>query len=207
MYSPEGMAEIAERLLNEIKYKFGTARKSIVRNPVLKHTVRNIPLPYRTVSKSDCEKARKTYDAFIQKYGSGRKPVELEQLYTQKGITPFGLEFDAYCLSIAVLERRDDMEKKSVYNMEGHFIRVGDIAIATNSFELFTVYGLMIKARSTAQQTFISQLSCDCADYLPTKDAIERGGYSALISDNKVGPEGGRLLVDYSVKYINELWE
>jgi hypothetical protein len=122
-------------------------------------------------------------------------------------MTPLGYEFEVFCLSMGVLERQDIMQMKPVYIMEGHFIRIGDIAIATNSFESFTVYGLMIKARSVAKQTFISQLSCDCADYLDTKDAIERGGYSAKLMDNKVSPEGGQLLVDYSVKYINGLWE
>ena len=38
-------------------------------------------------------------------------------------------------------------------------IRLGDVAIATNVFELFTEFGIQIKARSRALQTFVIQLA------------------------------------------------
>ena len=88
---------------------------------------------------------------------------------------------------------------------EIHVIRLGDIAIATNPFELFLDYGMLIKARSKAILTFIVELSCQHSGYLPTPAAIKGGGYSA---DNYlVGPEGGYKLVDETVKQINGLWE
>ena len=46
-------------------------------------------------------------------------------------------------------------------------IRLGDVAIATNVFELFTEFGIQIKARSRALQTFIIQLSGP-GSYVPT---------------------------------------
>ena len=88
---------------------------------------------------------------------------------------------------------------------EIHVIRMGDIAIATNPFELFVDYGLLIKARSRAVLTFLVQLSCQQSGYLPTERAAKGGGYSA---DNYlVGPEGGYKLVDETVKLINDLWK
>jgi hypothetical protein len=33
------------------------------------------------------------------------------------------------------------------------------------------------------------------------------GGYSALIINGQVGPEGGRILVEATVKAIDGLWE
>lgn len=45
------------------------------------------------------------------------------------------------------------------YKMELHVIRLGDIAIATNPFELFTDYGIQMKTRSPALQTFVIQLA------------------------------------------------
>ena len=88
---------------------------------------------------------------------------------------------------------------------EFHVIRLGDIAIATNPFELFVDYGLLIKARSKAVLTFLVQLSCHHSGYLPTERAARGGGYSA---DNYlVGPEGGYRLVDETVRCINELWD
>lgn len=88
---------------------------------------------------------------------------------------------------------------------EFHVIRLGDIAIATNPFELFLDYGLLIKARSKAILTFLVQLSCQHSGYLPTERAAKGGGYSA---DNYlVGPEGGYKLVDETVRLINDLWK
>jgi hypothetical protein len=87
---------------------------------------------------------------------------------------------------------------------EFHVIRLGDIAIATNPFELFTDYGVLMKARSKAVLTLLVQLSCQHSGYLPTERAAKGGGYSA---DNYlVGPEGGYKLVDETVRRINEMW-
>jgi hypothetical protein len=88
--------------------------------------------------------------------------------------------------------------------VELHVLRLGDVAIATNPFELFLDYGVQIKGRSKAMLTFISQLTCDYQGYLPTRRAVAGGDYSAV--NHTVGPIGGRVLVDESVKAINSLW-
>lgn len=93
----------------------------------------------------------------------------------------------------------------SVTPAEFHVIRLGDIAVATNPFELFSDYGLLIKSRSRAILTFIVQLSCHHSGYLPTERAAKGGGYSA--DKYFVGPEGGYKLVDETVRLINALWE
>ena len=92
--------------------------------------------------------------------------------------------------------------------MELHVLRLGDVAIATNAFELFTDYGIQIKARSPALQTFVIQLagSTEMGSYLPTKRAVQGGGYSAIVQSNEVGPEAGQILVDRTVDRINALW-
>ena len=59
------------------------------------------------------------------------------------------------------------------YQMELHVLRLGDIAIATNPFELFTDYGIQMKARSKALQTFVIQLA-GSGSYLPTDRASGR---------------------------------
>lgn len=91
------------------------------------------------------------------------------------------------------------------YTMELHALRLGDVAIATNDFELFTDYGVQIKARSPAVQTFVIQLA-GAGTYLPTERAVRGGGYSAIAQSNRVGPEGGQVLVERSVELIGTLW-
>ena len=88
--------------------------------------------------------------------------------------------------------------------VELHVLRLGDIAMATNPFELFLDYGVQIKGRSKAVLTFISQLTCDTLGYLPTRRAVAGGDYSAV--NYEVGPIGGRALVDTTVNAINSLW-
>jgi hypothetical protein len=91
------------------------------------------------------------------------------------------------------------------YPMELHAVRLGDVAIATNDFELFTDYGVQIQARSSAIQTFVIQLAGG-GTYLPTQRAVAGGGYSAIIQSNRVGPEGGQVLVERTVELVNSLW-
>jgi len=89
--------------------------------------------------------------------------------------------------------------------IELHAIRLGEVAIATNPFELFLDYGVRIQAQSKALLTAVVQLSGQHCGYLPTAKAVRGGGYSA--DKYVVGPEGGEVLVRESVKLINGLWE
>ena len=91
------------------------------------------------------------------------------------------------------------------FAMELHVIRLGDVAIASNVFELFTEFGIQIKARSRALQTFVIQLAGP-GSYVPTGRAARGGGYSAIVESNLVGPEGGQVLADRTVELINTLW-
>ncbi len=78
--------------------------------------------------------------------------------------------------------------------------------MVSNPFELFLDYGLRIKARSKALQTFVVQLACDTGGYLPTAKAVTSGGYGAMAAEGLVGPEGGQALVDRTVELINGMW-
>ncbi|GAH46104.1 unnamed protein product [marine sediment metagenome] len=108
-------------------------------------------------------------------------------------------------IQIFQLEKYKNQENDPFYRMELHVIRLGEVAFATNPFELYVDYGFRITGRSKSKQTFVIQLSCDRCDYLPTKKAIPGGGYSAMVI--RVGPIGGKVLVNETVDLINSLWE
>lgn len=91
------------------------------------------------------------------------------------------------------------------YQMQLHAIRLGDIAIATNDFELFTDFGIQMKSRSPALQTFVIQLAGP-GTYIPSRLAQQGGGYSAIVESNKVGHEGGQVLTDQTVSVLKSLW-
>lgn len=181
MFEMEGVLEIGKRLLNAFEYKLEDAKQSIIKSPTLKHVYKVIPLPYKHVNQTDYAAAQKKYAELATKYGEGNKPY--------LSGTDYSLfeDYNALYECVGILQNAKYVAKSPVYEANVHIIRLGEIAIASNPFELFTTYGLMIKARSKAKQTFIAQLACDDAGL--------------------VGPEGGQLLVDQTVRYINELME
>jgi hypothetical protein len=106
-----------------------------------------------------------------------------------------------------VAERYDRQQRGELvpYPMDLHTLRLGDIAVATNEFELFVQYGIQMKAKSPALQTFLIQL-CGPGTYVPTPLAEAGGGYSAIVQSNEVGSEGGQVLTDATVKALQALW-
>ena len=107
-------------------------------------------------------------------------------------------------------------------------LRIGDAVLCTNQFELYTDYAVQLKARSKAVQTFVVQLANGAAEpqppadapeadksnwhyassgtYLPSARAVEGGGYGAVIQSNVVGPAGGQVLVEETLKMINAMF-
>jgi len=106
----------------------------------------------------------------------------------------------------AVIERSAERTASPDFEMELHTLRIGDSGFCTNPFELFLDYGLRIKARSRAAQTFVVQLSCGTAGYLPTANAEKHGGYGGLIINGVIGSEGGKKLVEETVNDLNSLF-
>ena len=105
------------------------------------------------------------------------------------------------------IARYSEQQWTEIYPIETHIIRIGDIAISTNPFELFLDFGNRIKARSNAHQTLIVQLACGSGAYLPTEKAEKAGHFSAYISSGKVGHEGGDLFTRKTIKEINTMFE
>src|SRR5690606_33648884 len=80
----------------------------------------------------------------------------------------------------ANVETRYQLEQhEKTIPIEVHTIRLGDIAIATNPFELYLDYGVRIKSQSPATQTFLVQLT-GSGSYVPTKRSIAGGAYGAV---------------------------
>lgn len=151
----------------------------------LVHRVETIELPVRLVTEEEVSRTR----------------AEVETLSKD----PNNTRLTSWHRDVVDRYERQKAGNTDPYRMELHVLRLGDVAIATNDFELFTQYGIQIKARSRALQTFILQLSGP-GSYLPTAEAVRGGGYSAVVASSVVGPEGGRVLVDESVRLNNSLW-
>lgn len=182
--------EIGQRIATAVNTGLEQAKTDIRLEAPFLHKTQMIPLPIRKVTQAEYEAAKKGYQ-------------ELEA----KGLeTLDSANYIWWRIRKNIVARYELQETQSVCDAEVHTLRLGDIAIATNPFELFVDYGLRLKARSPAEQTFVVQLACDTLGYLPTERGVAGGHYSAEVMSNIVGPEGGRKLVDRAVEALKGLW-
>lgn len=192
MYEVDGAKEAARRILNTLIDRLEPASKTIQNHLQLTHINRMIPLPLRTVTRQEYEQAKKEFQAVVDAKTPGER-MTVSDMYSLFG--PGG-----------IMERYEMQQTTGFYNAEIHVARIGDIAYACNPFELFTWYGMQIRARSRAPQTFLGQLSIQNGVYLPTEKAVKGGHYSAIVSSGICGPQGGKVLVENTVEMINSLW-
>jgi hypothetical protein len=89
---------------------------------------------------------------------------------------------------------------------ELHTIRLGDIVFATNPFEYYVDFGVQIKLRSPALQTFLVELA-GSGSYVPSRRSTQGGGYGSMPASNPIGPDGGQVLAEKTVELIRSLWE
>jgi hypothetical protein len=183
------LEEIARRIVQAVNDVYEVTKKEIQTDVTLAHEVRTIDLPIRKVTGEEVAKAKAECAALLEQEKQGKDTRTL-RLWHEK-----------------LIQRHEWQQSNPVYRMELHVIRLGDVAICTNPFELFTDYGVQIKARSKALQTFVIQLAAGPGTYLPTERAVRGGGYSAIPQSNVVGPEGGQVLVDRTVEAINTMFD
>ncbi len=190
MRDEDGLVEMGRRIACAVEDVYEKARSDIRDEIVFEHTVEKLVLPGIEVSGAELARLGKDIETFREKD-------------PEPGTSEWG-RMNRY---EQVLERFKDSTRGPDLSMELHVIRLGEAAFCTNPFELFLDYGLRIKARSRAEQTFVVQLACDMVGYLPTRKAVAGAGYGATVSSNPVGPEGGDLLVETTIERINSLWD
>lgn len=166
--------------------------KDIRTDVPLVHLVRHVELPARIVTQAEYEAAKKVCD------GMDAKKVKGYQEWYWRGYQ--GLIVERY-----LAQQKGEWK---TFSIEMHVLRLGDVAIATNPFELFLDYGVQIQARSAAPQTMLIELASPTvyAGYVPTPRAVQAGGYSAEVLVNMIGPEGGQALVERTLEAIGELF-
>ena len=190
--------EIALRLADAVDAVLPVVKDDLRRQMPFAHTVETIELTRRLVTEEEMLDAKAEAATFRQEY---------EQL-RQAGCEDYMKFSRAYQKARwheTGVERYDLQKTQPKCPVELHVIRLGDIALATNPFEYFLDFGLRIKARSKAVQTFLVQLAGP-GSYVPTERAVAAKSYGAGAPSNAVGPEGGQELVEATVERINALW-
>lgn len=190
MFDVSGCKKAARRISDEIKYAFEEVT-SYVSEAELIHKTFKLDMPVRRVTIEEKDKAEEAIKNFFEKHQTGTINFnDNARLHIHSGI----------------LARFEDQETKNIDEIEVHIIRLGNIAFATNPYELFLDYGNQMRARSKAKQTFLIQLCCGSKGYLPTEKAEKGSHYSAYVSSGVTGHVGGDLLVRKTVTEINKMF-
>jgi hypothetical protein len=194
--------DIAERIAVAFTEVYEWARNDIKTELPINHIVKTVMLSKRIVTDEEYEYAKK----------------ELEELnkvqYKAEGTPEEKLNFNSKLMAgknrfKRVVKRYEEQKENPKLPMELHVLRIGDVAFASNQFELYMDYQHRIQARSPFEQTFIIQLAAqpglDGGRYLATERGVWGKGYSASMFCNIVSPKGGQELVDETVKLLKEI--
>ena len=190
MFDIEGSNLVGRRIVNEIDMALERVHTKYD-EAVLKHEKLTVDLPLRRVTPAQYEHAKEALGQYADKVVDHINFDDNAKMYIHTG----------------TIIRYEEQHTRDIYPVEVHIARLGNIAIATNPFELFLDYGNRIRARSRARQTILIQLACGRGGYLPTKKAEQGSHYSAYVSSGNVGHEGGEMLVRKTTEEINKMFK
>ena len=190
MFDIAGMKKAGKRITNEIIDTWEEGLDEAQSEAVFSHKIINMQLPIRRASLTEVNRAKKAIIEYLKDKGD----IDYNDVANLQ-------------IHLGILRRFYMQEKLDTLTTEVHIIRLGNIAFATNPFELFLDFGNQIKARSDAEQTFLVQLANGTEGYLPTAKAEANGHYSAFIGSGQVGHAGGEQLVRETLQNIREMFE
>jgi len=187
----DACARLTRRLTQGVVEGYETGRRDMVAAPVFRHTHAVLNLPAYVMTAEQVA----YYEDQIASLTANGEP------------DPSCWDGGTLLRARRHLERHAAMGPDPVLPVDCNFLRIGEVAVSTNPFELYLEYGQRIKARCPATQTIAAELTNDCLGYLPTREALAHGHYSAMPSNIRVGPEAGDQLVARSVEHLKALFD
>lgn len=194
--------DIAERIESAFTETLAWARRDIQKAAPIAHCVKTIQLARRMITEQEYAEETKRLE-MLEKEQFKQDGAPLDRLRHNSQL------FAARTRCKKILTRHDSQEREPTLPMEMHAIRIGDIAFASNRFELYMDFMHRIQARSPFIQTFIVQLAAVPGDgggtYLATERGVQGRGYSASRYCNVVSPKGGQQLVEETLTALKEI--
>ncbi|MBR2373665.1 MAG: hypothetical protein IKA87_05495, partial [Lentisphaeria bacterium] len=193
--------DIANRIITAFDEVLEWAQKEKFSAPELRHEVRVVDLARRMFPEALVEEEKGHYENFMK-----------EEFMTEGN--EFAILHHNSMLNSrrsrcgGVVKRYQLQQEQPAIPSDIHVVRIGNIAFATNRFELYMDYMHRIQARSPFEQTFIVQLVTGpngSGSYLATVRGEANKGYSATPYCNQVSPEGGQQLVEETLKILKEI--
>jgi hypothetical protein len=200
--------DIGVRVADAVTAILPHVEKEVDLNPRFAHRVETVALSRRHLTEQDVKDAQAEAAKLREQYETLRRDLEAhpEKRRQPRWYVGITAAYRKMKWNEGVATRFELQRTQPKLPIEVHVMRLGDVAVATNPFEYYLDYGMQIKARSKAVQTFVVQHVGGGGAYLPTARAIAGRSYGAVPASTPVGPEGGRELVEWTVAAINALW-
>lgn len=182
-------------------------------DPRVKHVSFRMRAPRRRVTAAEVEAARKELAEIRSKKTDKELFADFLE-YTRRneakgGPGPYDSKYLPFVfadVAKAVIKRSKDQDEKPFLDFEVNAMRLGDVAFVTCPFELYLVYGQIIKARSAAKQTFVMELCNGDYGYIPSSVVIRSRSYGSGVNNGELGPDGGYIYCDKAVEAIEGLF-
>ncbi len=174
----------------------------------LSHTYEILELPMLKITAEQAEAAKEEGGELDELYRS-----EIQKLESDPGLkseprwyVPVSKAFRRRNWVLGTVTRYEKQQRGENLTrpVEVHTVRIGEIAFATNPFEYYLDFGMQIKIRSPFIQTFLVQLAGG-GTYVPSPRSVQGGGYGSVPASNPVGPEGGQILAEETVRMLRSL--
>jgi hypothetical protein len=199
--------EMALRIVDEIGAILPHIGKSVDWSPALRHDVIRMELAANRLTEVDARDAEQEADKWRRVYEEEIRKLEgdPELRHSRRWYVAASEAYRRQHWNLNVAHRYEQQKNDAAHPVELHALRLGDIAFASNPFELYVDFGVQIKVRSPAVQTFVVQLAGG-GTYLPSPRSVSGGGYGSIPASNPVGPEGGQQIVDHTVETLRAFW-
>jgi hypothetical protein len=199
--------EIACRIADAVEDTLRAAGRASDSAPLLTHHIERVELPLAELAEADVRTALQEAEALRGRYAEELKKLEEhpELRLDRRWYCPVTFAYRRMRWLEGVAERFRRQAARPCVPVELHVVRLGDVVFATNPFEYYLDFGIYIKARSKAVQTFLVQLAGE-GTYVPSRRSVAGGGYGSIPASNPVGSDGGRQLAERTVAVIEALW-
>ena len=109
--------------------------------------------------------------------------------------------------AVAMLDLADARQERATADYEVQVFRLGDAALVGLQGEPFVEAQLRIKLESPARYTFVAHFCNGDVGYVPTRRALERGGYETRTANwSKFAPEALERIEDTALGLLRELF-
>lgn len=200
--------EIACRISDAVQQTLHLIVETADERAMLHHHVESLELPMTTLTEEDVKVALNEAETWRERYEEEKRKLEADPdlRHTPRWYVPVTRARRRMMWYRAVSARYEQQQTTPTRSVELHVIRLGDVAFATNPFEYYLDYGVHIKCRSKAVQTFLVQLA-GAGTYVPSARSVQGGGYGSVPASNPFGPEAGRMVAEKTVEIIDRLWQ